>query len=184
MENSSTLSYFPWLSFNKLPTEHSRIIGYSIIGYEHNLLGNGGYPLSLNPSKVPPTQYQPKALVAPLSTCPHRDCGGPILQQESLSIGSDTVWSVYHRTSNTWDSIRLWREIVRAERRPRWQIRIQSGTVSRAVMEEMFTRWGREWRQGQGWEGQDEGHTRREEELHTVRIRAHVRKILIECELS
>lgn len=91
----------PWLGFNKSPTEHSRIIGYRIIGYEHNLLSNGGYPLSLNPSKVPATQYQPKPLVTPLSTCPHRDCGGPILQQQSLSIGGDTVWPVYHCTSNT-----------------------------------------------------------------------------------
>lgn len=35
-------------------------MGYRLIGYEHNLVRNGGYPLSLNPSKVPaitvPTQ--------------------------------------------------------------------------------------------------------------------------------
>ncbi len=44
---------------------------------------------------------QPKPLVTPLSMCPNRDCGVPVLQQQSLSIGSDTVWSVYHCTSNT-----------------------------------------------------------------------------------
>lgn len=55
----------------------------------------------------------------------------------------------------------------------RWQIRIQSATVSRAVMEEMFTWLGWRWRVGQ-----DEGHTLREPEFHTG---THVRKVAVEC---
>lgn len=56
---------FPWLGFNQLPTEHSRIRGYRIIGYEHNLPSNGGYPLSLNPNKVPATLYQARTACPP-----------------------------------------------------------------------------------------------------------------------
>lgn len=95
---------FTWLSFNKLSTEHARIMGYWVIRYEHNLPSNGGYPLSpTEPDCHPFINVSPSWL---------RRSNPPTAR---LSIGSDTVWSVYHRTSNTGDSIRLWREIAQAE---------------------------------------------------------------------
>lgn len=39
------------------------------MGYEHNLLRNGGHPLSLNPSKDPLARRWPERLVTPLSSC-------------------------------------------------------------------------------------------------------------------
>lgn len=108
---------FPWLSFNKLPLWAQQDYGIFDIGYEHNLLGNGGYPLFLNPGKARADRVPTQTARHPfINTSPSRRSNP--LQQQSLSIGSDTVWSVYHYTSNTWDSIRPWREIARAERWP------------------------------------------------------------------
>lgn len=110
---------FPSLGFDQSHAERSRIRRDRIIGYEHNLLSNGGYPLSLNPHKVPATLYRARDCLSPLyQRVPIMIAVVQSSQRRPLSVGGDTVWSVYHCTSNTWDSIRLRREIARARRWP------------------------------------------------------------------
>lgn len=118
-----------------------KTVGLWDIGCEHNLPSNGGYPLSLNPSEVPP------------STVPTLDCLSPLYQRVPIVIAvvqsssrEPYLLAVTHRgqciTALPTLEIQLgWRKRQRGlERRAyRWQIRNQSATVSGPVMEEMFT---------------------------------------------
>lgn len=156
-QSGSILPCFPLVKFQQIT--HQADLDYGIQDYWAFPVMEGIYYLT-KPSKLPLTPYQPELLVTPLSTCPHRECSGPILQQQALSIGCDTVWSVYHCTSNTWDSIRLWREIAPGwASAHRWQIRKQSAPVWRPVMEEMWPWLDQWWCQGQVGGHQSRGFT-------------------------